>query len=395
MSGPPKTHDSPSARASSPRLRTLLASAETGFDAFRFGVRRRFRRLRPFVIVPFRSFGSEDVLFVKGRVLEHRAYITGQPPRTLAGHLRYMYQRFQSDEVPGMTVIASYEGADARAVSDEEGYFEAALRPTKPLPSDRVWHDVKLHLEGPNASPGTVEAPVIVPPIEAEFGVISDIDDTIIRTSATNPLKMVRTTLLSKPGTRLPFEGVAAFYLALQRGATGTGHNPIFYVSSSPWNLYDVLARFMDANGIPAGPLLLRDFGLTREYFFAAGHRRHKRARIARLLETYKDLPFILIGDSGQRDPEIYAQIVREYPGRIRAVYIRDVGLEIGTIRTKEYAEMTSREGVPMVLVADTEAAAIHAAENGFIERDALPDIRAEKAKDQSAPGDLAQMLQG
>ena len=114
MSGPPASHDAPYAtRASSPRLRTLLASAETGFDAFRFGVRRRFRRLRPFVIVPFRSFGSEDVLFVKGRVLEHRTYITSQPPKTLAGHLRYMYQRFQSDEVPGMTVIASYEGARA------------------------------------------------------------------------------------------------------------------------------------------------------------------------------------------------------------------------------------------------------------------------------------------
>src|SRR5690606_15740831 len=140
--------------------------------------------------------------------------------------------------------------------------------------------------------------------------------------------------------------------------------------------------------GIPPGPLFLRDFGLNRDYLLAAGHRRHKRAQIEKLLETYPDLPFILIGDSGQRDPEIYAQVVRDFPGRVAAVYIRDVGLEIGKVRTLEFARLSAQHGVEMVLVADTEAAAIHAAEHGFIEEAALPDIRAEKAKDMEAAGD-------
>ncbi len=374
-------------------VRNVILAAEHRFDTGRFALRRLLRRVRPLVIVPYRGFGTEDVLFVRGRVLEDRKYLSGPSPKSLLGKLRFMYQRFQSDEVARVPIRATYQGASAEATSDEEGHFEIALRPVGPLPADRVWHDVALDLVDAGSSEGPFVARVVVPPVEAEFGVISDVDDTIIRTSATNVWKMVRITLLSTPESRLPFKGVAAFYQALQRGVSGSGGNPVFYVSSSPWNLYDVLIRFMDVHGIPAGPLFLRDFGFTKEYFLAAGHRRHKHARIARLLETYKELPFILIGDSGQRDPEIYAQIAQDYPGRIRAIYIRDVGLEIGTTRTRHFAEMAARAGVEMVLVADTEAAAIHAAEHGLIDPDALPDIRAEKAKDQEAPGDLVQML--
>ena len=71
---------------------------------------------------------------------------------------------------------------------------------------------------------------------------ISDIDDTIVRTGATSLLMMLRVVLLSNAHTRLPFQGVAAFYGALARGASGQDSNPLFYVSSSPWNLYDVLS---------------------------------------------------------------------------------------------------------------------------------------------------------
>ena len=378
-------------------IRESLFSAGTAVEEQADSVRRRFRRSfgqrRPEVIIPYRGYGTEDALVVRGRVLQERAYLRGGAPGSTLGQLRFMYQRFMSVEVPFARVAASYAGRRIEMTADAEGFFSGKLALTTMLPQDRVWHDVQLRLKGTRWAPSSVVAPVLVPPLEAEFGVVSDIDDTIIRTSATNLWKMIRTTLLSTPESRLPFKGVAAFYLALQRGPSGSGHNPLFYVSSSPWNLHDVLTRFMDVHGIPAGPLFLRDFGLTREYLFAAGHRRHKRAQIERLLSVYDPMPFILIGDSGQRDPEIYAQIVHDFPGRIAVVYIRDVGLEIGQKRTREFAEMTAGAGVEMVLVADTESAAMHAAEHGYIEAGALPDVRAEKAKDLEAPGDLVQML--
>ena len=94
----------------------------------------------------------------------------------------------------------------------------------------------------------------------ARFGVISDIDDTIVSSHVANKLKMILTAALSNSRTRKPFAGVAAFYRALHAGV-----NPFFYVSKSPWNLYAPLVEYLEVQGLPLGPLLLRDFGLLRQ----------------------------------------------------------------------------------------------------------------------------------
>ena len=110
-------------------------------------------------------------------------------------------------------------------------------------------------------------------------------------------------------------------------GPRARADNPIFYVSSSPWNLYEHLDEFLALHRIPAGPLLLRDWGLSRHGFAPGGGHSHKLDKIRGVLETFERLPFILIGDSGQEDAEHYRTIVREFPGRIRCVYIRNVPL--------------------------------------------------------------------
>ena len=208
---------------------------------------------------------------------------------------------------------------------------------------------------------------VLVPPPQSEFGIISDIDDTIVRTGATNPLTMVRMVVLSNPHTRLPFEGVGAFYDALRKGPDGEGYNPLFYVSSSPWNLYDMLIDFMNINGIPLGPIFLRDLGLEPDHLISNGHHEHKMKQIRTILEAHPDLPFVLIGDSGQEDPEIYREVVQAYPGRIKAIYIRDVTLEERATAIRLLVKELEASKVELVLAADTVAAATHAIEHGLI----------------------------
>jgi phosphatidate phosphatase APP1 len=214
---------------------------------------------------------------------------------------------------------------------------------------------------------------VLVPPDGAQFGVISDIDDTILQSSATDLFRMARLTFFNNAYTRTPFPKVSAFYRALERGAGGAGPNPIFYVSSSAWNLYDLLDDFLRVHDIPEGPILLRDLGLDSEKLIASGHD-HKLEKIDEILSFYPRLAFLLIGDSGQRDPWIYREAVRRHPGRILAVYIRDVSSrrrdEIAAI-ANELAE----EKVDMLLVQDAEAAARHAAANGLISDEALAEI--------------------
>lgn len=355
--------------------------------------RRRLGREAPVHIAAYRGHGTARELRLKGRVL------AGKPPEpatqadTRWTNLQAMYRRFTSREIPGARVCAHFRGATRRVFTDEEGYFEITLRPEEACPEDRLWHSVDLWL-ATDGRPrlGGVEATgqVLVPPPSCAFGVISDVDDTIIKTGAGKFATMLRTTMFGNARTRLPFEGVAAFYEALQRGAGGKARgpggasNPIFYVSSSPWNLYDFLVDFMDVQGIPAGPLFLRDLGIDETKFIQTSHRAHKLGRIERLLNTYPDLPFLLIGDSGQKDPEIYRQAMQDFPGRIQAVYIRDVTAEARRTEVQALAREVEAQHADLLLVPDTEAAAEHAAERGFINPDALPDIRTEKAKDSA-----------
>jgi phosphatidate phosphatase APP1 len=100
---------------------------------------------------------------------------------------------------------------------------------------------------------------------------------------------------------------------------------PFFYVSSSPWNLYGFIAEFMEMNGIPHGPMFLKDYGIDRNQFIRKGHEEHKLQAIERVLAFYPRMRFLLIGDNGQRDVSVYAQAVRDYGDRVAAVFIRDI----------------------------------------------------------------------
>ena len=342
-------------------------------------MRRRLIRLRgPHIVLPYLGFGTADTLTVCGRVLEDEGFRPAQAADRAWRNLVSMYKRFESDEVPGARVRARHGGAVAEATADREGYFSVHLR----APSgDGPWREVQLELLAPRAG-ATATARVLVPPASARIGVISDIDDTVVQSHVTQKLRMVVALALSNARTRKPFEGVAAFYRALHEGAGGEG-NPIFYVSKSPWNLYEPLVDFLQAQGIPLGPLLLRDFGMH----LLRGRGDHKARSIARVMETYPGLPFVLIGDSGEHDPEIYRDILHRYPGRVRAIYIRSVNRAPARLAAIDrLVEEVRPTGCQLVLAPDSEFAAAHAAGEGLIAPAALRSIRKEKAADEKRP---------
>jgi phosphatidate phosphatase APP1 len=297
-------------------------------------------------------------------------------------------QRFESDEVPGARVRLVHPGGEVEVTTDEEGYFEAWFEPRPPFAADALWHRVRLSLPGADGEEAPVEAPVLVPAAGAAFGVISDLDDTVVQTGATSLLRMARTVFLSNARTRLPFPGVAAFYRALQRGAGDVPANPVFYVSSSPWNLHDLLAEFLELRGIPDGPLLLRDWGISAQEALPTGHAGHKLAAIRRILDLFPALPFLLIGDSGQEDPEIYHRVVHDHPDRILAVYIRNVTPRperAAAIRA--LAEEVVAAGSTLLLGDDTLTAARDAASRGWISAAGLAEVDAEsRAEHRDTP---------
>ncbi|RYF96589.1 MAG: DUF2183 domain-containing protein [Chitinophagaceae bacterium] len=339
----------------------------------------------PVQIVPYRSYGTAERMYVKGRVLEDKKISSAADQDTILNNLLNMYKRFESDEVPGATLKITVVNENHKVVTDKEGYFVLKFNPDQPVIDDELWHRIPIQLLDapiPFEEGLSTHAEVMIPPPDAEYGVISDIDDTIVRTEATNLLAMGRITFLNNAKTRLPFPGVAEFYKALQLGRNGKRNNPMFYVSSSPWNLYDLLIDFLDINKIPQGPIMLRDFGFDHEKE-ERGHMGHKLKEIEQILEAYPRLQFILIGDSGQEDPVIYQEVVKRHPGRILAIYIRDVQISDRAKIATAISESLRSEKVEMVIVSDTVAAAEHAAATGLIYSEGIPAIEQEKKEDE------------
>ncbi len=338
----------------------------------------------PYHIAAYRGYGRDGRVLVLARVLQDEALAPPDAGHGKARNLLAMLKRLESDPLPFAKVRARLPGGDRELVADDEGFVREWVE-TEPGGADG-WGSVRLELPHPaGESPRVTVAPVLTPAVSAAYGIISDMDDTVIQSEVTSFIRAARMVLLENAHTRLPFAGVAAFYRALEEGPAGGSRNPIFYVSSSPWNLYDVIAEFLEAERIPAGPLLLRDWDLGPSLFRNA---EHKTRLIREILETFSTLPFILIGDSGQEDPEIYAEIVAAHPNRILAVYIRNV--EPHPERSAAIRRLTERvtaAGSTLVLADDTLTIASHAAAHRWIQEAALPEIRGEKRADEGGGG--------
>lgn len=364
---------------------SLANPAERGFDAIKRRLAARFDRDDPVHIMAYRGYGTAGKLTLSGRVLQDEPVGTAGEHDSLWKNLGNTWKRFETDELPHARLRATFGAWSGETVANDEGYFRFEIEPAVPPDPAAVWHPVELELVDP-ALPVRATGAILVPPPDAEYGIISDIDDTVVETGVTRRLAMARTVFLGNARTRLPFKGVAAFYDALHQGVTAGGTNPLFFVSSSPWNLYDLLIEFMELHAIPPGPLLLRDFGVDRRKLLETSSPQHKLGCIRPILDGYPGLKFVLIGDSGEKDPEIYREVVREYPGRILAVYIRRIHVPGRDEQVQALAEEIRGQGVPMLLVPDTEAAAVHAAGLGLIKWNRVPDVHDEKIKDENAP---------
>ncbi len=371
-----------------PNLRNLAASADALSDRARARLRRLRQTGRPLMIEPYAGYGSAAGITFGGRVLVDEGFAEPDASHGRWRNLVEMAKRLESDEVPGARVRISFQGQSTKVVADEEGRFRVDLVPAQPQLMETV-NLVDLELIDPSPSAGHLaaraEAQVFVPMPGARFGVISDIDDTVLQSNVTRRWAMLKTLATNNAHSRKPFAGVAALYRALQAGASGNEGNPVFYISSSPWNLYAMLREFLHVQQMPAGPLLLKDFG-EHTLFTTTEHGQHKLSRIEEVFAAYPLLPFILIGDSGEQDPEIYTEVVRHHPQRVKAIYIRSVDTSAARLAAVDKLIVSVRSsGAQLVLVPDSEFTAVHAAGEGWIDPAVVAAVREDKRVDELA----------
>lgn len=326
----------------------------------------------PLQIIAFHSYGSNSHFFARGRALEDESIDLMR--KNIFSMVINTYKTFETDEIKNTKLnLKLPNNKILKAVTDNNGYykFDTSLEDLKSLTNEEGWlqfelsyDDVNINrtIQNQNRFPGEM----LIPSKKAVFGVASDIDDTILHTGVVSTLKwrVIYNTVFKNVKRRLPLEGAAEFYHLLHQGITGDNANPIFYVSHSPWNLYRYLEFFLKQNNFPKGPILLRSFSdfLNRKRL---KDKPQKQKEIVNLLKTYPDLPFILIGDSGEKDIDIYIEIAKAFPKRILAIYLRSVKHKKKMIRVKNLAD--SYNEVPVLLVKDSNEAKAHAKKSGFI----------------------------
>ena len=332
-----------------------------------------------YVIHAYRGYGSHSEAFLMGRIFRQpgsRSQLAPGAGRDLMDVGRRMLRWGKS----GVEVEVALGDNRITAITDRDGYFSVHLPLDEPLEHQGQWHTARITACPPKQPPVEGEAQVYLPPISTRLGVISDIDDTVMYTGVANKLKMLYRLFIESAERRTAFPGVAALYQALHEGDDGQQQRPLLYVSRGPWSIYEMLEVFFQHNRIPVGPILfLREWGLTLQRPLPRRSEDHKQALIEKMLGLYDEMQFLLIGDSGQHDPEVYAEVVRRYPGRICAIYIRQIGdSDSRKAELDRLGEELAALGCVMLLSTDSLDMAHHAHANGYIDAASVEMVRAE-----------------
>ncbi len=313
-------------------------------------------------IVPFIGYGSfrgEARIFA--RALEASAQ---QPPSvedSVWTNFIRSYHQWRTQELPGTRVQISCGGSTVTVEADEEGYIDVQFSaPTL----DCGWPRIAFQLRDQKSDSTTsIETKLMVPSPDVTMGIISDIDDTILQTHVQDITRMVALSVFGNALTRLGYDGTTRWLNGIVK-KTGA---PAFYVSRSAWNLFPLLRGFIQHQGLPLGPLVLRDVGLRRG---AERRKGHKFRRMCEIFDMYPEMRFICIGDSGQRDAEIYAALSKRYPQRVVAIYIRDVG---DPARRAVAEAACDQAAVPWLVFTQSEQAREHVERLGYWQE---PDSR-------------------
>ena len=228
---------------------------------------------------------------------------------------------FLVDNDRGKSVAVEIAGEQFLAgTSEPNGHFSKALdlqpdSPVADMPKNQVL-EIKAVLRDGDAREFTGRVHLIAP---QGVSVISDIDDTIKLSQVTDKSELMKNTFLR---AFRPVEGMPQLYATLADSEVA-----FHYVSGSPWQLYQPIEAFMSESGFPAGTLDLKYFRLKDSSVFdlLRSQNEIKLAAIKPMLDAFPQRRFLLIGDSGEQDPEIYGQIAREHSDQIIGIFIRNV----------------------------------------------------------------------
>lgn len=323
-------------------------------DSFhRWRERRGRKRGLTTTIIPYSSYGSTDWARVLCRVVLTRGT---EASKKRAEKVRG-WRSFFSIPVNSEVVTVTLGGKSIKLTPGRGGVIDEDVK----VSLTPGWQTATLDSTGSDA---TVANIFVVDP-SARFGIISDVDDTVMVTALPRPLLAAWNTFVLDEHARRPVAGMAVLY---DRLARANPLAPVIYLSTGAWNVAPTLTRFLKRNLYPRGAMLLTDWGPTHDRWFRSGAE-HKRDSLRRLASEFPEIKWLLVGDDGQHDEEIYGEFTASHPDNVAAVAIRQLSTGEAVLaggRSKS-AEHEQESSIPWRFAPDGARLAVELRELGLI----------------------------
>lgn len=268
-------------------------------------------------VVIYDGFGSGDRFTVEGRVIEEKKRADATTSDSWFSNLWRNFNFMRNSDKANVALTVSVDDMQMTATSNEEGYIRIDAKPAKPMAAG--WHTVKA-----TAKRARGEGRLLIVPQANVYGVISDIDDTVIVSEVNDKKKLLENTFLQNATQRKTFPGTAAFYQRLLAKNAQPNAAPMIYLSASPRQLTSNIASFLAQNDFPQGALITKLIN-SDERDPLLDQQKYKLAKIEIIFAALPWVNFTLVGDDGEFDPEIYRTIAEKFPQRVSNIYIRKV----------------------------------------------------------------------
>ena len=313
----------------------------------------------------YHGYGYGDQLVIYGHVFKLSPTPRKKYRKSFLRNTWALLRLFMVKPYAGLQLEMIWKEQVHHCKTDLDGFFKFDWKSEPPL--EQGWSEVTVKAKINNSIIAQSQGHLFIP-YSTQYGFISDIDDTFLISHSSNLRKRLFVLFTQNARTRKPFDGVVQHYqLLAESNTTGDAPNPFFYISSSEWNLYEYILEFTRVNGIPKGVFLLSQLKRLNQ-LLKTGQNNHKTkfTRIVRILESFPNQRFVLLGDSSQQDPYIYEAIVSHFPKQIHAVYIRDIYAK-NKHKAADVLKKIESKGVPCCFFEHSSDAILHSRKIGLI----------------------------
>ena len=270
-------------------------------------------------ILIYHAYGNAHQIVIQGRMEEKKTFSKAKEDDNWFQNIWRTVRQVKGDEIKNKTIFALIHGEKFETKGDDEGYFEFNITTQKAIKTG--YAKIALNIDG---NSNAHEAEVMVIGAEPLVGIISDFDDTMIVSDVTNKIKLGYNTVLKNYKQRIVVPTMLKRFEQILAQNPKDAPSTLFILSGSPQQLFFAVEDFLDFHHFPKHTLILKKAHgdhkdpLTDQFAY-------KTQKIERLIKLYPNMRWVMFGDSGEKDAEIYKFIKKKYPKKVISFHIRDV----------------------------------------------------------------------